>query len=116
MESSPTHYLLQEFCDPESPYYSTHISWWIGQLREWKHQSRTAEAGKFDYAIYHGCMGVFQASKHLLGGDLDAAIGDAVIQELVRALPLTTEKSAARQNIEALIESIRSDVEYMRRK
>lgn len=113
METSPANHLIQDLCDPESPQYSSHISWWIGQLREWKHESRSAEAGKFNYAIYHGCRGVFEASKHLIGSNAahNIKVGEVVIQELTNALPLTTEGSAARQNIELLIQSIRSGVE-----
>jgi len=111
MENSSENHLIQELCDPESALYSRHLSWWVGQLRESKHQSRSAETGKFDYAIYHGCRGVYEASRHLMGNPAYIKIGEAIIQELTNALPLATEGSAACQNIEQLIQSIRRGVE-----
>lgn len=112
METSPENHLIQELCDPESPQYSSNISWWIGQLREWKHESRGAEPGKFDYAIYHGCRGVYEASKRLIGSNPahNIKIGETVVQELTNALPFTAEGSAARQGMEQLVRSIRAGV------
>jgi len=112
METSPENDLIQELCDPESQDYSCHISYWIGDLREWKQKSRAVEPGKFSDAIYYCCKGVLEASRHLIGSKTthNIKVGEAVIQELTNALPLATEGSAARQKIEELIQNIRSDI------
>src|SRR3989338_5172938 len=98
MNVSPENHRIQELCGSELSQYSSNISWWIGQLREWIHQSRDAEPEKFNYAIYHGCRGVYEAGRHLIGNNPvhNLKVGEAVIQELTNALPLTTEGSAAR--------------------
>ncbi|MFA6039292.1 MAG: hypothetical protein WC698_03455 [Candidatus Peribacteraceae bacterium] len=116
MEDPRTTHFIEEACDPESPQYCNDLSWWVGQLRETKQRTRTVGEDTLAYLLYHACRGVFEASKGCAGYDPAQAVyvGEAVLEELTRALPCTAEGSNAWMNILQLIEKIRQGVERSR--
>ncbi|HLD63320.1 MAG TPA: hypothetical protein VI913_00305 [Candidatus Peribacteraceae bacterium] len=105
--------ILEGWIDPESGAYYPFMAEWIGQLREWKHKSRSeapTESSHYNYGIYHCCRGIFEASKYLLTGaspEYARAVGEAVIQELEAAAAFTSEETAARQNIDDMVKKVR---------
>ena len=114
---TPEDKVIERIIDPESSAYDSNMAFWIGQLREWKHQSRSADPGKIDYGIYHCCRGIFEQSRQLLTNTSASnviAVGNAVIQEFERALPFASEGSSARENIGHLIQNVRTGVEKLK--